>query len=207
MPPADQAHGLLSVQLLIALLQMDMKILSRGRVIVIHVKGDLEVDAADGLHQPAHRLPLDDHIEVRGDTSEFSHLFFQGGNAVDQLGIRVPALIEVVHRVQAVAAALAAGVDHGIPGQAHAMDRLCLAVKGEQQHGVSIAAPGGVLPHQKEGVYSGLPAASGHFWQLGPVKIRGAVPLGGPGPAGGVRDLRQLHPHLQSQPHPDHQDG
>ena len=51
MPPADQAHGLLSVQLLIALLQMDMKILSRGRVIVIHVKGDLEVDAADGLHQ------------------------------------------------------------------------------------------------------------------------------------------------------------
>ena len=64
------------------------------------------------------------------------------------------------------------------------MDRLCLAVKGEQQHGVSIAAPGGVLPHQKEGVYSGLPAASGHFWQLGPVKVRGAVPLGGPGISG-----------------------
>ena len=207
MPPANQAHGLLPVQLLIALFQMDVQILPWGRVIIIHVEGDLEVDAANGVHQPAHRLPLDHHIEVRDDAGELAHLFFQGGNPVDQLSIRIAAFIEVIHRVQTVAAALAAGVDHGIPGQAHTMDRLCLAVKGNQQHGVGIAAPRGILSHQKEGIYSGTSSALGHVGQLGPVKIRGAVPLGGPGPAGGVRDLRQLHPHLQSQPHPDHQDG
>lgn len=56
------------------------------------------------------------------------------------------------------------------------MDRLCLAVKGNQQHGVGIAAPRGILSHQKEGIYSGTSSALGHVGQLGPVKIRGAVP-------------------------------
>ena len=74
-PPANQAHGLLPVQLLIALFQMDVQILPWGRVIIIHVEGDLEVDAANGVHQPAHRLPLDHHIEVRDDAGELAHLF------------------------------------------------------------------------------------------------------------------------------------
>ena len=75
-PPADQPHGVLAAEGLLASLQVDVQVL--GRVVVVHVKGHVELYAADGVHQLAHGLPLDHHIEIGDDAGELAHLPLQG---------------------------------------------------------------------------------------------------------------------------------
>ena len=197
MTPADQAHGLIAIQLLIAFLQVDMQVLSGGRIVIIHVKGYIKVHAAQGVHHLAHSLPLDHHIEVRGDTGKLSYLFFQGSDTFFHLGIGIRALIVVIHRIEPVSAALSIHIDHGIAGQAHAVDGLIHRIKGDEHHGVGIAAAGGILTHQQEGVYPFLSAALGHIGQLRSV-IGRAVPVSA---IRHHRDIRQLHPGLEAHSH------
>ena len=199
--PADQAHGLFAVELLIALFQVDVQVLTRGGIVIVHIKGDIKVHAAQGLHHLAYRIPLHHYVEVGDDAGELAHLFLQGGDSLFYLGVRVGPLVVVIYRIEPVTAAFPVHVDHGVPGQAHAVNGLVLGIKGDEDHGVGVAAAAGILAYQQEGVDPILSAALGHIGQLGSVIAGVLVPFGGQ-----IRNIRQLHPRLQAhgRSHPDH---
>ena len=75
MAVADHAHGLLPVEDLEALLQVDVQILVG--VVIVHIPGHVEFHAAYGVHQLPHSLPLNDDVEVRDNASEIPHLGLQ----------------------------------------------------------------------------------------------------------------------------------
>ena len=144
---AHHPHGGLSVQQLIALTQMDVEVL--GGVVIVHVPGDIEVDPADGVHQLAHRIPLNNHMEVGVDAGELAHFCFQRVESV------ISAAGPVVHPVELHN--LVAEGDIGIPGQAHYRQLLVGHVVGRQHHDIGVAAAAGVLAHNQEGIALLLP--------------------------------------------------
>ena len=127
---AQYAHGLLSVEFLIALADMDGQVLIG--VVVIHVPGHVEPHPAHGVHNLTHGLPLDDHLVVRLKAHQLGDL-----------------LIEVLNTLVSPAAVIVYGVDaldvvghihHGIPGDGHDRGLLVGHVIACQQHGVGVAA-------------------------------------------------------------------
>ena len=59
---------------------MDVQILPG--IVIVHVKGDVKVHAAQGIYQLADRLPLHHDIEVGIHAGELAHLLFQRVHAV-----------------------------------------------------------------------------------------------------------------------------
>ena len=164
LPVADDLHGIVAAEQAQPRLLVDVQVLTGGGVVIVHIEGDLKLHAAHGIHQFSDGLPLHDDVEVRGDARQAAHLFFQGGHTVFHLGALVLALVIVVHRIQALAGG--AHVDHGVPGQTQAVHLFVHRVIGEQDHSIGIAAAGGVLTHQEEGIHPVLPSALGHAGHL-----------------------------------------
>ena len=202
LPVADHLHGIVPVQQAQARLLVDMQVLIG--VVIVHVEGDLEFHAADGVHQLADGLPLHHHIEVGADARQLGHLILQGGHTVLHLGGLVLAPVVVIHRVQPLAGG--AHVHHGVPGQIQALNGLGLGVIGQQQHGVSRAADH-VPAHHQEGIYPLPPAAVGCGLSAGLLAGGGLVDhrlirqVGHPDPPPQGQQPRQQH-HDHAQQHP-----
>ena len=135
LPPAHHLHGVLAAEEAVAFLLVDVEVLVG--VVVVHVEGHVKIHAPQRLHDLAHRLPLDDDIEIRHHAGEVLHLGlesvhpqFGGIDGVDLLDIP-------------------GHIDHGVPGNAHHVHLLVGHVVGGQDNGVRAAA-GGVLPQEKE---------------------------------------------------------
>ena len=181
-------------------------------IVVVHIKWDVEVHSAQGVHQLADGLPLHHHIEVGVDAGQAAHLLLQGSHAVlHPLGLRQVggAPVAVVHHVDPLQrTALGAGVDHSVPWQADGVQALVVGVERKEEDGVRQAA-GHVPPHHQEGVVALLPSALGHIGQLCPRELD---VLSLPGLLGGVRAGRRRvrhlgHPYPGAHHRPDRDDG
>ena len=129
-PEADHAHGLLPVQKLIALVQMDGQVL-KG-VVVIHIPGYIEPDPAHGIHDLSHGLPLHDHLKVRLKAHQLRDLL------VEVLDAPVAPAVIAIDGVDLLD--VPGHVDHGIPGDGHDRGLLIGHVIAGQQHGIRVAA-------------------------------------------------------------------
>ena len=149
--PAQQLHGLVAVDKLIALLEVNLEVL--GQVVVVHPAGDVKVHAADGVHQLAHGLPLHHKGVVRDEAHQLADLLLQGVHAL------VAAAVHVVDGVDLLN--VPGDVDQGVPGNAHDGQLLVGDIIGGQHHSVRIAAAVCVAAHHQEGIEILLPVA-GH---------------------------------------------
>ena len=204
LPPADDLHGVVAIQLTVARLLMDVQILIG--VVVVHVKGDIKVHAAQSVHQVADGLPLHQNIEVRCDAGDLGHLLPQGLHALSHpltLGQVGGTPVPGIHRVNALAGG--AGVDHSVSGHIQALDGLVVGVVGEQQNGVR--GPTGHVPscHQ-EGIDALLAPATGNVGHFRPVEgqVGHAVSIG---ILGKVGQVRYANPSAEHRPHHNHNNG
>ena len=197
LPPADHLHGVLPVQEAVALLLVDVEVLIG--VVVVHGEGDVEPHAAQGLHHPAHSLPLHHHVEVRRHAGEVAHLGLQ------PLDPPAAGLLGGVDRVDPLD--IPGDVDHGIPGDGEEVHRLVGYVVGHQHDGVRAAA-GGILPHQEEGVVVLLPPGGRSrlllLVRLGLLNRSGLLFILLPGGEGIFADVRGPD---KGSPHPCHDQG
>ena len=135
---ADNLHGVLAVQQAVPCLLVDVQVLARGWVVIVHIKGHLEIDSANGVHQFPDSLPLHQDIEVRVDSSKVAHLLLQGGHSLFHplllWQVAGPPIPSVHHIEPLLCAPCGAGVDHRVPEQADGIDSLILSVIGYQQH-------------------------------------------------------------------------
>ncbi len=200
MAVADDAHGLLAVQELGPLLDVDVEVL--GGVVVVHVPGHVELHAVHRVHDLPYGLPLDDHIPVRHHAGEAGHLLFQ------VLQSAAAGLLGAVYAVDLLDGPW--HVHRGIPGDAHHVHLLVGHVVGDQDDGVRTAGRG-VLPQEEEGVVVLLPAGEGFIRLV-------LVPLGGGGGAGSggavrhagavvVRHVRRLDEDHPRRAHRRRKDG
>ena len=142
MPPADDLHSVVTVDLPIAFLLVDVQVLVG--VVVFHMVGVVKPDAADGVYHLPHQLPVYLHIVIRRKSHQLGHLPEQS----------LPALlvtpVKVRDSVQAGIDGAAAHVDQRVSGQGHDSGLLVGHVIGGDHHG--IGAPGGnILAHHKKG--------------------------------------------------------
>ncbi len=142
LPPAHHLHGVVPGQAAHARGLVDMQILRR--VVVVHVIGDIESHAPYGVHQPAHGVPLYQHIVVRRHAGQHADLLFQG--------VHAHAAVDGVELFRAPL-----HIDHGVPGHAHGVDGAVLGVDHGQQHGVRPVADG-VFSAREESVHALFPA-------------------------------------------------
>ena len=121
---AHHLQGVLPVQMLHALFQVDVQVLIG--VVIVHVQGDLKVHAADLVHQLHEGFQVHLHREVHGDAQGVGHRFPHLVHAAEIVGI-----VDL--------AGLAVDVDAGIPGDADAGDGLVFGVEAHQDIGVGAA--------------------------------------------------------------------
>ena len=116
MAEAHHLQGVLPVQVLHALFQVDVQVLIG--VVIVHVQGDLKVHAADLVHQLHEGLDVHLNVEVHRDAHGVRH-------GVPHL-LRAAGVVGVVDLV-----GVAVDVDAGVPGDADAGDGLVLGVKAD----------------------------------------------------------------------------
>ena len=124
MAEAHHLQGVLPVQVLHALFQVDVQVLIG--VVIVHVQGDLKVHAADLVHQLHEGFQVHLHREVHRDAQGVGHRFPHLVHAAEIVGV-----VDL--------AGLAVDVNAGIPGDADAGDGLLLGVKAHQDIGVGAA--------------------------------------------------------------------
>ncbi|CDB30055.1 unknown [Firmicutes bacterium CAG:137] len=131
LPEANQAHGLVSVQLLLALLQVDIEVL--GGVFIEHIHGDVELHPAHQVHHIHEGVQGDQHIAVRPVTDDVRYIVQKGLHTL---------LTAIVATVGGVQLGVAAGgcMGQGVPGQAHQGDSLLPGVQIQEHHGVGSGA-------------------------------------------------------------------
>ena len=154
MAVAEHLHGVISGEEPIALLLMDRQVLIG--VIVVHIPGHVEPDAAHGVHDLANGLPLHDHLVVRLKAHQLGDLLIE---ILDPL---LPAAVPVIDGVDALD--VPGDVHHGVPGDRHHRGLLVGHVIAGQQHGVRVAAASRVPPQDQDRVVVvalPLPAAVG----------------------------------------------
>ena len=142
MAVADHAHGLLPVEDLEALLQVDVQVLVG--VVIVHIPGHVEFHAAYGVHQLPHSLPLNDDVEVRDNASEIPHLGLQ---SLDPAAVLLAGVIDGVDLL-----GRPGHIHRRIPGNAHHVHLIICHIIGYQNQGVRIPAAAGVPTNQQEGV-------------------------------------------------------
>ena len=130
MAVAEHLHGVVPREQAVALLLVDVKVLIR--IVVVHVPWHVEPDAAHGVHDLAHGVPLHNHLIVRLKAYQL------GDFLVEILDPPVSAAIVVIHGVDALD--IPGDIHHGIPGNRHHRGLLVGHVVAGQQHRVRIAA-------------------------------------------------------------------
>ena len=154
MAVADHAHSLLAAQELIALLDVDGQVLIG--VVVIHVPWHVEIHAADGVHQLAHGLPLDNDLIIRLKAHQLGYLLIDLADAL------FPAAVVIIDGVDALD--VPRHVHHGVPGDVHDGQLLVRHIIACQHHGVRIPAAAGIPAHHEDRVVIlalALPVAPG----------------------------------------------
>ena len=141
-PPADHLHGVVAGEQAIALFLLDHQVLQR--VVVIHGVGHVEPDAAHGVHDLAHGLPLQNHLVVRGEAYQLADLLVEGLDALVTAAIGVIDGVDLLH--------VPGDVDHGVPGDGHDGGLLVRHVVAGQKHGVRIPAAACVPSQNEHGV-------------------------------------------------------
>ena len=136
---AQHLHGVVAGEQAIALLLVDVQVLIG--VVVIHVPGHIEPNAAHGVHDLAHGLPLHHDLVVGLKAHQLGDLL------IERLDALIPAAAIVIHGVDALD--VIGDVHHGIPGDGHDGGFLIGHVIAGQQHGVRVAAAAGI-PAQNE---------------------------------------------------------
>ena len=141
-PEPDDPHGLLTVELLVSLLDMDGEILIG--VLIIHVPGNVEVHAAHGVHDLAHGFPFHDHLVIRLEAHQLGDLLIQGLDPLVSAAVHVVDGVDLLH--------VPVDVDHGIPGNGHNSGLLVGHVIRGQEHGVRISAAAGIPAQNQDRV-------------------------------------------------------
>ena len=134
LPPADDLHGVVAAQVPQARRLLNDQILSR--VVVVHGIGHIEIHAADGVHDLAHGLPLQDHLIIRLKANQLGDFFIKSLDAL------LPAAVHVVNGVDLLHVPV--DVYHGVTGNGHDVGLLVGHIVAGQQHGVRVAAAPGV---------------------------------------------------------------
>ena len=94
MAEADHPHGVGAAQMLDALFEVDAEVLDG--VVIVHIDGDIEVHAADGLHQRLKAGQIHGNGVVHRDAQLVGHHLCQLGHAalaeggVDLVGFSIP---------------------------------------------------------------------------------------------------------------------
>ena len=159
----EDLHDLLPVQVLEALVDVDVQIL--GGVVVVHIHGHFKIYAADGGGQLAHRLPLHHDVEVRGKADGVGNGVHQGGHPL------VPAAGVVIDGVDLLD--VPGLVDNGVPGDAHGVELLVLHIIGDHHDGVGVSTASRIPPHQQKGIIVLFPARRRQVGRLISGDLRG----------------------------------
>ena len=107
-----------------------------SRVVVVHGIGHIEIHAADGVHDLAHGLPLQNHLIIRLKANQLGDFFIKSLDAL------LPAAVHVVNGVDLLHVPV--DVYHGVTGNGHDVGLLVGHIVAGQQHGVRVAAAPGV---------------------------------------------------------------
>ena len=142
LPPADDLHGVVAAQVPQARCLLDDQILRR--VVVVHGIGHVEIHAADGVHDLAHGLPLQNHLIIRLKANQLGDFFIKSLDAL------LPAAVHVVNGVDLLHVPV--DIYHGVPGNGHDVGLLVGHIVARQQHGVRVAAAPGVPAQDQHGV-------------------------------------------------------
>ena len=123
MSPAQEADGLLAVQMLLAFFQVDVQILRR--IIVLHIERHVIIHAADRIHDGCNAVKVDDNVFIRPEAHQ----------TLDFLArlLDVAALAAGIHAVGCVDLLARAGcrvVAHGVARDVHDVDGLVLGIHG-----------------------------------------------------------------------------
>ena len=140
-PEPEDLHHALPIQMLHPLGDMDMQVL--GRIVVIHVDGDLKVHAANGLRHLAHGLPLHHYGKVGDKAHQLAHL------VEERLDALVSSPVYVIDGVDALD--VPGDVDHGVTGNVHDAQLLIGHIVGHQHHRVGVPAAARVPPNDEKG--------------------------------------------------------
>ena len=130
-------------------------------IVVVHILGHVELHALHQVHQLHKHLQIHLDVEVRGKAHQGFDPLEQGVDAVAGSGVDRVDLLDVP-----------AGVDHGVPGDAHDADVLIDRVVAGDHDGVRIAVVH-VGAHEKEGKDPILPFAGdgGHVAHVSVVRV------------------------------------
>ena len=111
---------------------------------VVHGIGHIEIHAADGVHDLAHGLPLQNHLIIRLKANQLGDFFIKSLDAL------LPAAVHVVNGVDLLHVPV--DVYHGVTGNGHDVGLLVGHIVTGQQHGVRVAATPGVPAQDQHGV-------------------------------------------------------
>ena len=142
MAKTDHLQGLLAVEMLHPLLVVDVELLVGGGIIIIHIAGDVEINAPHRIHQGLECPDVHRHIVVDGDAYEIGDRLFQGldpAGAIDGVDLRKAAVYQ------------------GISGDGDHAHLLLRCVVGRHHDGVGVSAP-----HVGGGQQKGIEALLAH---------------------------------------------
>ena len=137
----EDLHGVGARQQPVALVLMDMEILEG--VVVVHIPGHIEIHAAHGIHNLAHRVPFHHHLEIRLEAHQLGNFLIQ---ALDAL---LASAVLIVDGIDALD--IPGDVHHGVSGDGHHGSFLIGHVVAGQEHGVGIAAASGITAQNQDG--------------------------------------------------------
>ena len=166
---AEHAHGLIAVEVLIALLDMDAQILTG--VVIVHIDRDVEVDAAHGVNELDEHLHVKERITVDPVAENLLRAADERLHAV--LAVVLGRGVVLVHLLGLV------GHVHGrIARDADKLQRLILRVEHTDKYGVRQAGRA-VLAGDEERVAPFLAAvcADAHIIRIAVAQARRADPV------------------------------
>ena len=139
---AEHLHGVLAREQAVARRLVDGEVLQR--VVVVHVLGHVKPDAAHGLHDLAHGLPLHHHLVVRLEAHQLGDLLIEGLDAL------VAASIGIIDGIDPFD--VPGDVHHGVSRDGHDGGLLVGDIIAREEHGVGVPAAAGVPPQDQDGV-------------------------------------------------------
>ena len=139
---AEHLHGVLACEQAVALRLVDGEVLVG--VVVVHILGHVKPDAAHGLHDLAHGLPLHHHLVVRLEAHQLGDLLVEG------LDTLVAASIGIIDGIDPFD--VPGDVHHGVPGDGHDGGLLVGDIIAREEHGVGVPAAAGIPPQDQDGV-------------------------------------------------------
>ena len=139
---AEDLHGIVAGKQAVARRLVDGEVLIG--IVVVHVLGHIKPDAAHGLHDLAHGLPLHHHLVVRLKAHQLGDLLIEGLDAL------LPSSIDIIDGIDALD--IPGDVHHGIPGNGHDGGLLVGDIVAGEKNGVRVSAAAGVPAQNQDGV-------------------------------------------------------